>query len=183
MGPYKPLRTWVDEFIPYYMEISWELIDPIAHMNPNNAHLVSEKKLKDFFPLFVRYLHKSSNLPKSSGIFLGDPWKQQKFRKTKSKVPNSRLSTLSIGALRKDGASRNFVVQAIARQIKTSEKWAWNPKQPFINRCLVKQPFPYHFLCKDWVHHPIETTIYKWLALGFQGGVENRTPRLITRAA
>ena len=21
MGPYKPLRTWVDEFIPYYMEI------------------------------------------------------------------------------------------------------------------------------------------------------------------
>ena len=32
MGPYKPLRTWVDEFIPYYMEISWELIDPIAHI-------------------------------------------------------------------------------------------------------------------------------------------------------
>ena len=28
MGPYKPLRTWVDEFIPYYMDISWELIDP-----------------------------------------------------------------------------------------------------------------------------------------------------------
>ena len=21
MGPYKPLRTWVDEFIPYHMEI------------------------------------------------------------------------------------------------------------------------------------------------------------------
>ena len=32
MGPYKPLRTWVDEFIPYYMEMSWELIDPIAHL-------------------------------------------------------------------------------------------------------------------------------------------------------
>ena len=32
MGPYKPLRTWVDEFIPYYMEMSWELIDPIAHV-------------------------------------------------------------------------------------------------------------------------------------------------------
>ena len=33
MGPYKPLRTWVDEFIPYYMEISWELsLDPIAHV-------------------------------------------------------------------------------------------------------------------------------------------------------
>ena len=32
LGPYKPLRNWVDEFIPYYMEIPWELIDPIAHM-------------------------------------------------------------------------------------------------------------------------------------------------------
>ena len=32
MGPYKPLRNWVDEFIPYYMEMSWELIDPIAQM-------------------------------------------------------------------------------------------------------------------------------------------------------
>ena len=29
MGPYKPLRDWVDELtIPYYMEMSWELIDP-----------------------------------------------------------------------------------------------------------------------------------------------------------
>ena len=29
MGPYKPLRNWVDEFIPYYMEMSWELsLDP-----------------------------------------------------------------------------------------------------------------------------------------------------------
>ena len=28
MGPYKPLRTWVDFPIPYYMEMSWELIDP-----------------------------------------------------------------------------------------------------------------------------------------------------------
>ena len=32
MGPYKPLRTWVDEFIHYYMEISWELIDPSTHI-------------------------------------------------------------------------------------------------------------------------------------------------------
>ena len=32
MGPYKPLRTWVDEFIPYHMEMSWELIDPIAQI-------------------------------------------------------------------------------------------------------------------------------------------------------
>ena len=26
---------WVDEFIPYHMEISWELIDPIAHTKTN----------------------------------------------------------------------------------------------------------------------------------------------------
>ena len=32
MGIFSPLRTWVDEFIPYFMEMSWELIDPIAHM-------------------------------------------------------------------------------------------------------------------------------------------------------
>ena len=29
---FSPLRTWVAEFIPYYMEMSWELINPIAHM-------------------------------------------------------------------------------------------------------------------------------------------------------
>ena len=33
MGPYKPLQTWVDFSIPYYMEMSWELIDPMAHVN------------------------------------------------------------------------------------------------------------------------------------------------------
>ena len=33
MGPYKPLRNWVEFPIPYYMEIKWELsLDPIAHM-------------------------------------------------------------------------------------------------------------------------------------------------------
>ena len=26
----------------------------------------------------------------------------------------------------------------------------------------------YHFLCEDLVHHPIETSNKKWLALGFQ---------------
>ena len=32
--------------------------------------------------------------------------------------------------------------------------YTWNPKQPFINRCLV---ISNHFLCKDWVHHPIDS--------------------------
>ena len=31
-GPINPNRDWVDEFIPYYMEMSWEFfLDPIAH--------------------------------------------------------------------------------------------------------------------------------------------------------
>ena len=41
MGPYKPLRNWVDEFIPYYMEMSWELINPIAHLGALlNWHII-----------------------------------------------------------------------------------------------------------------------------------------------
>ena len=31
---------------------------------------------------------------------------------------------------------------------------SWNPKQPFINRCLV---ISNNFLCKDSVHHPIDS--------------------------
>ena len=34
MGIHQPLRNWVDEFIPYYMEMSWEFrLDPIAHIS------------------------------------------------------------------------------------------------------------------------------------------------------
>ena len=32
MGPYKPLRTWVDEFIPYYMEMSWSFFSTRSHI-------------------------------------------------------------------------------------------------------------------------------------------------------
>ena len=41
MGPYKPLRNWVDEFIPYYMEMkSCELsLDPIANIPQANEGL------------------------------------------------------------------------------------------------------------------------------------------------
>jgi len=46
---------------------------------------------------------------------------------------------------------------------------AWNPKQAFINGCLV---ISNHFLCKDLVHHPIETSIYKWL-FGVPGGFKH----------
>ena len=35
---YKPLRNWVDEFIPYYMEMSWELIDPGTYAKATHTH-------------------------------------------------------------------------------------------------------------------------------------------------
>ena len=38
MGPYKPLRTWVDEFLPYYMETMGVSLDPIAHMTIESPH-------------------------------------------------------------------------------------------------------------------------------------------------
>ena len=37
--------------------------------------------------------------------------------------------------------------------------------QPFINRCLV---ISNHFLCKDWVHHPIDSQPFINGCLGFQ---------------
>ena len=43
MGPYKPLRTWVDEFIPYYMEISWHFYSTKYH-----SRGVSPNKIQDF---------------------------------------------------------------------------------------------------------------------------------------
>ena len=45
MGPYKPLRTWVDEFIPYYMEIMG--VDRPWH----NNYPTSTSKLRLSFPL------------------------------------------------------------------------------------------------------------------------------------
>ena len=41
------------------------------------------------------------------------------------------------------------------------DKSAWNPKANHVfNGCLV---ISNHFPCKDLVHHPIETTIKKWM--------------------
>ena len=43
MGPYKLLRDWVDEFIPYYMEMSWEF---------RPWHICNYCKSLDFFTSF-----------------------------------------------------------------------------------------------------------------------------------
>ncbi len=42
-----------------------------------------------------------------------------------------------------------------------SNRLTWNPKQPFINGCLV---ISNHFLCKDWESSHGNGAIYKWLA-------------------
>ena len=46
MGPYKPLRTWVAEFIPYYMEIRG--VDRPWHMC-KNKETTYNNQLKTFF--------------------------------------------------------------------------------------------------------------------------------------
>ncbi len=43
----------------------------------------------------------------------------------------------------------------------------WYSKQQFFIGCLVNSN---RFLCKELVHHPIEPTTNKWMALGFQVG-------------
>ena len=70
---------------------------------------------KIVFPFFGSVI--SPNLPRSLST---DPWKFNRKTIKKRRKKTARLSTLSMGALRKDGASRNFVVQAMARKIKTS---------------------------------------------------------------
>jgi len=81
-----------------------------------------------------------SHLPKSSPVFVNGSLEIQPKKPSKTEKKNgARLSTLSDnGALRKDGASRNFVVQAMARKIKTSvsgpqktcEKKGWGEMGP-----------------------------------------------------
>ena len=49
------------------------------------------------------------------------------------------------------------------------------PNNHLIGCLVISNPF---FYIKDLVHHPIiETTIYKWLALGFQMGEKKSPPR------
>ena len=46
--------------------------------------------------------------------------------------------------------------------------WAWNPKEVTICKLMFGETTI--FYRKIW-NHPVETTIYKWLALGFQGAI------------
>ncbi len=46
----------------------------------------------------------------------------------------------------------------------------WYPKQPVLNGCKW---WNNHFLNKDLVHHPIETTVYKQMAIRFQAVIKS----------
>ncbi len=50
MGPYKPLRTWVAEFIPYYMEIRWNKgsWSTLAHVQKQGNNI--QQPAQDIFP-------------------------------------------------------------------------------------------------------------------------------------
>ena len=66
---YKPLRTWVDEFIPYSMEISWEFrLDPIAHMEriDTNHHRTREWRSPPIFSPRCIYIPKQKDQLSSS---------------------------------------------------------------------------------------------------------------------
>ena len=87
-------------------------------------------------------------------------------RKARSAPPRRRLQELRLDNQLSSDLSKGpwFYVGLLPDVPGTGSKWVyskfgWNPKQPFINGCLVKQPFPN---IKIW-NHPIETIIYKWL--------------------
>ena len=48
----------------------------------------------------------------------------------------------------------------VSEYSNTVNLFSWKPKQPFFNgwKCWNN-----HVLRKDWVHHPTETTIFKWM--------------------
>ena len=63
MGPYKPLRDWVDEFIPLLYGNNGSL-DPIAHLVKDKDPLVAtaceprlqRNNMPDVYPFFLRPL-------------------------------------------------------------------------------------------------------------------------------
>ncbi len=56
MGPYKPLRNWVDEFIPYYMEIISGIL-PIGELYAT-YHLLGEPEttIDEFIPYYMEIM-------------------------------------------------------------------------------------------------------------------------------
>ena len=69
MGPYKPLRTWVDDF-PSPMEMSWELIDPISPCKVAFPCLLFEKANHQQSP---DAFHPTGRLENLAGFFFIPP--------------------------------------------------------------------------------------------------------------
>ena len=79
MGPYKPLRNWVDEFIPYYMEIMGvDRPDRTHGQSTDTWHLIWFS-----FPRWAKHLPKlleHSDAPSIVGLVaLGGVFWQPKF--------------------------------------------------------------------------------------------------------
>ena len=62
MGPYKPLRTWVDEFIPYYMEIIWSNYSDLTRphskwwFSKGNPLISGKSRLVKYYNLARRFI-------------------------------------------------------------------------------------------------------------------------------
>ncbi len=89
MGPYKPLRNWVDEFIPYY-----ELIDPIAHIITGYV-ISSPPKKPNRKPPHQLFQPCGADLPKTHGT--------SKIQLRRVLQPNGRTGRSSIQTLNSAG--------------------------------------------------------------------------------
>ena len=77
MGPYKPLRNWVDEFIPYYMEIMGvDRPDRTYHENPLRflLKISPPKNVFGFFLYLDWFLAKKGHRVFHDGILTKLPW-------------------------------------------------------------------------------------------------------------
>ena len=71
MGPYKPLRTWVDEFIPYYMGNVMGVDGPLAALSIFMAALASHITLSKniAFGMALKFFPPSKALRRGGCVF------------------------------------------------------------------------------------------------------------------
>ncbi len=70
-------------------------------------------------------------------------WKSPKLRELSWSWPAQHAATWMFGHPHLDAAPLTPKMASKFRNLKVPYiSGTWNPKQPFINRCLVKQPFP-----------------------------------------
>ena len=87
MGPYKPLRNWVDEFIPYYMEMTWEFRLDSTRSHQKNYPSFWSPSFSGWWlqPLWKICSSKWVHLPQFSG------WKKKLWNHHRVLVVKTRL--------------------------------------------------------------------------------------------